>query len=139
MINFYYETNFVLTKEEKVTSWINKVVVSESKSIGEINFIFCDDQYLLKINQDFLNHDTFTDIISFDNTIGNQLSGDIYISIERVRENADIFEVTFDEELRRVMIHGVLHYCGYKDKSKMEKEEMSGKEDEKLKMFHVEH
>ncbi|MEW7280480.1 rRNA maturation RNase YbeY [Aquimarina sp. 2201CG1-2-11] len=139
MINFYYETNFVLTKEVQVTSWINKVVVSESKSIGEINFIFCDDQYLLKINQNFLNHDTFTDIISFDNSMGNKLSGDIYISIERVRENADIFEVTFDEELRRVMIHGVLHYCGYKDKSKIEKEEMSGKEDEKLKMFHVEH
>lgn len=139
MINFYYETSFALRNDRELIDWINKVVLSESKTIGEINFIFCDDAYLLKINQDFLNHDTYTDIISFDNSLGNQLSGDVYISIERVEENASIFKVSFDEELRRVMIHGVLHYCGYRDKSENEQAIMTNKEDEKLKMFHVEH
>ncbi|WP_109302047.1 rRNA maturation RNase YbeY [Aquimarina sp. AU474] len=138
MINFFYETNIVKPDESSVQSWLNRVVDSESKTIGEINFIFCDDEYLLKINQDFLNHDTFTDIISFDNTLGNELNGDIFISHERVIENASVFKVDEHEELRRVIVHGVLHFCGYKDKTDEESDLMRTKENEKLLMFHVE-
>ncbi|WP_103069080.1 rRNA maturation RNase YbeY [Aquimarina sediminis] len=138
MINFFYETEAEFTNESELSSWINRVILSEEKSEGEINFIICNDEYLLKINQDFLKHDTYTDIISFDNTIGNKLSGDIFISIERVKENALKYEVNFDEEIRRVLVHGVLHFCGYKDKTKEEEIKMRMKEDEKLALFHVE-
>ncbi len=139
MINFFYETSVDGFDEPSMMSWINRVVISESKIAGEISFIFCDDEYLLKMNQDFLNHDTYTDIISFDNTLGNELAGDIFISYERVKENASKFEVSVDEELKRVIIHGVLHFCGYKDKTDEESNLMRLKEDEKILMFHVEH
>ena len=139
MVNFFYETEVGDVEEESISKWIRKVISSEEKNEGEINFIFCDDAYLLKINQDFLNHDTYTDIITFDNTIGNELNGDVFISTERVVENAVIFETSFKEELLRVMVHGVLHLCGYKDKTKEEEVLMIKKEDEKLLMFHVEH
>ncbi|TSE05125.1 MULTISPECIES: rRNA maturation RNase YbeY [Aquimarina] len=139
MINFFYETDFKLNYQETLSLWIGQVISSENKSEGEINFILCDDEYLLKINQDFLNHDTYTDIISFDNRMGNQLNGDIFVSVERVKENAVDFGVSFDEEMRRVLIHGVLHFCGYKDKTEEEKAVMRQKENEKLLMFHVEH
>ncbi len=138
MINFFYETSISALDEKAISSWIGKVILSEKKSEGEINIIFCDDDYLLKINQDFLKHDTYTDIISFDNAVGNQLNGDIFISVERVAENAKIYEVQFAKEIKRVMIHGILHFCGYKDKSQKEEEIMREKEDEKLEMFHVE-
>ncbi|TPN87844.1 rRNA maturation RNase YbeY [Aquimarina algicola] len=138
MINFFSETDFKLIEESNISKWIQLVSDSENKKIGEINFIFCDDEYLLKINQDYLDHDTYTDIISFDNTIGSELNGDIFISIERVKENAVDFSVSFEEELRRVIIHGVLHFCGYKDKSEEESVLMRKKEDEKLLLFHVE-
>ncbi len=139
MINFFYETDIKLPNEATLSSWINAVVLSENKSEGEINFILCDDEYLLKINQDFLDHDTFTDIISFDNTIGNQLNGDIFISAERVTDNAKEFMVSVEQEMRRVLIHGILHFCGYKDKSEEDEKLMRQKENEKLLMFHVEH
>ncbi|MDY8135325.1 rRNA maturation RNase YbeY [Aquimarina sp. 2201CG5-10] len=139
MINFFYETDFKEIKEEIISDWISKVIVSEDKEEGEISYIFCDDEYLLKINQDFLDHDTYTDIISFDNSISNELNGDIFISVERVKENSLEFNTDFGEEIRRVIIHGVLHFCGYKDKTKEEDENMRNKEDEKLAMFHVEH
>ncbi|WP_282080005.1 rRNA maturation RNase YbeY [Aquimarina algiphila] len=139
MINFFYETDFKLNYQETLSLWIGQVISSENKSEGEISFILCDDEYLLKINQDFLNHDTYTDIISFDNRMGNQLNGDIFVSVERVKENAVDFNVSFDEEMRRVLIHGVLHFCGYKDKTEEEKAVMRQKENEKLLMFHVEH
>lgn len=139
MINFFYETNIELPNETALSSWISAVISSENKIEGEINFILCDDEYLLKINQDFLNHDTFTDIISFDNTMGDQLNGDIFISEERVAENAKEFMVSVEEEMRRVLIHGILHFCGYKDKLEEEKKLMRQKENEKLLMFHVEH
>ncbi len=139
MINFFYETEFILEDKQKLISWIESVVTSEGKNIGEISYVFCDDKYLLKINQEFLQHDTYTDIISFDNGLGNQLNGDIFISTERVKENADEFKVDFYQELRRVVIHGILHFCGYKDKTDEEQKVMTRKEDEKLKMFHVEH
>jgi probable rRNA maturation factor len=138
MIEFNYETDFVLENEDAFSSWISKVILSEKKKVGEISYVFCDDDYLLKLNQEHLNHDTLTDIISFDYTMGNEISGDIFISVERVRENATDFHQTFDDELKRVMAHGVLHYCGYKDKTEEDSVLMRSKEDEKTKMFHVE-
>ncbi|MCF6131431.1 rRNA maturation RNase YbeY [Flavobacterium wongokense] len=139
MISFNYELDFKLENETLYSDWISKVISSEIKNEGEINYIFCDDEYLLEINQQYLDHDTLTDIISFDYSIGNELHGDIFISIERVRENASDFEVAFEEELKRVMAHGVLHYCGYKDKTEEDEKLMRLKEEEKMKMFHVKH
>lgn len=139
MIDFNYETNFILENEEAISSWLSQVIVSEDKKEGEINYIFCDDDYLLKINIEYLNHDTLTDIISFDYTMGNELNGDIFVSVPRVQDNANDFNVSFEEELKRVMVHGLLHYCGYKDKSSADELLMRAKEDEKLAMFHVEH
>ena len=138
MISFNYETEFQLDNENQIIEWLSRVILSEKKKEGDINYIFCDDEYLVEINQQYLNHDTLTDIISFDYSVGNELHGDIFISIERVKENAVDFNVSFDEELKRVMAHGVLHYCGYKDKSKKDELLMRSKEDEKIKMFHVE-
>ena len=138
MIDYNYETDFELTNELAISEWISKVILSENKSEGEINFIFCDDDYLLEINKQHLNHDTLTDVISFDYSLGNELSGDVFISIERVQDNAKDFKVSFAEELNRVMIHGILHYCGYKDKTKQDEQIMRNKENEKLKLFHVE-
>jgi probable rRNA maturation factor len=139
MISFNYEIDFNLENESEYSSWISKVIISESKNEGEINFIFCDDDYLLELNQEYLRHDTLTDIISFDYSIGNELHGDVFISLERVRENADEFSVSFLEELKRVMAHGILHYCGYKDKNEKDEFIMRQKEEEKMAMFHVKH
>lgn len=138
MISFNYETPFRLKQVKLHRAWLSKVIVSENKKEGDINYIFCADDYLLEINKSYLSHDTLTDIISFDYSVGNELHGDIYISIDRVRENAQDFKVSFDEELKRVLVHGILHYCGYKDKSKKDESLMRLKEDEKIKMFHVE-
>lgn len=138
MINFNYETEFTLDNEQVFAEWLSAVIVSESKNEGEINYIFCDDEYLHKINVEYLNHDTLTDIISFDYTVGNELNGDIFVSVERVADNAKDFNVSFEEELKRVLAHGILHYCGYKDKSEADAELMRSKEDEKIVMFHVE-
>jgi probable rRNA maturation factor len=138
MINFNYETDFELSNEKAIQEWLSDVIVSEGKKEGEINYIFCDDNYLLEINQEYLDHDTLTDIISFDYSVGKELHGDIFISVERVRENATDFGVSFEEELLRVLSHGVLHYCGYKDKTESDEKEMRQKEEEKMKMFHVE-
>jgi rRNA maturation RNase YbeY len=138
MISFNYETDFILDNESIYEDWISRIVDSEGFELGEINYIFCDDDYLHKINVEYLNHDTLTDIISFDYSVGNILQGDIFISTERVADNAKDFNVVFDEELKRVMSHGVLHYCGYKDKSAADEALMRSKEDEKIAMFHVE-
>lgn len=138
MIDFNYESEYKLDNEEAVANWLSAVVLSEGKKEGDINFIFCDDEYLHKINLEYLNHDTLTDVISFDYTMGNEISGDVFISVERVQDNATDFKVSFEEELRRVMVHGVLHYCGYKDKGEQEELLMRSKEDEKLALFHVE-
>lgn len=138
MINFNYETDFILDNEEAIASWLSNVIISENKKEGEINYIFCDDDYLHKINLEYLDHDTLTDIISFDYSVGNELNGDIFISIERVKDNAKDFNVSFEEELKRVMVHGVLHYCGFKDKNETDERLMRKKEDEKLALFHVE-
>jgi rRNA maturation RNase YbeY len=138
MIDFNYENEYNLDNEEAVGNWLSTVILSEGKKEGEINYIFCDDEYLHKINLEYLNHDTLTDVISFDYTMGNEISGDIFISVERVQDNATDFNVPFDEELRRVMVHGVLHYCGYKDKGDEDELLMRSKENEKLALFHVE-
>jgi rRNA maturation RNase YbeY len=135
MISFNYEIDFELVNEEVYSRWISSVILSENKKEGEINYIFCDDVYLHKLNLEYLNHDTLTDIISFDYSVGNELSGDVFISVERVEENAGDFKVGFEEELKRVMAHGVLHYCGYQDKSESDEKIMRSKEEEKIKMF----
>jgi len=112
MIYFNYETDFQICNEDMLANWIKGVVSSEGFDQGEINYIFCDDDYLHKLNMEFLNHDTLTDIISFDYTMGKIIQGDVFISIERVSDNAKQYEASFEDELHRVMVHGVLHYCG---------------------------
>ncbi|WP_374401034.1 rRNA maturation RNase YbeY [Flavobacterium sp.] len=139
MISFNYETDFELENEAQYEDWISRIIESEGFDEGEINYIFCDDDYLHKINVEYLDHDTLTDIISFDYTVGNLIQGDIFVSVERVQDNAKDFNVSFEEELKRVLSHGVLHYCGYKDKSLEDEALMRSKEDEKMQMFHVEH
>lgn len=129
MISFNYEIDFELENSEEVKSWISKVILEENCNEGDINYIFCSDEYLHKINLEFLNHDTLTDIISFDYSVGKQLHGDIYISVDRVTENASDYGTEFNDELDRVIIHGILHYCGYKDKTNEEEKLMRAKED----------
>ena len=138
MISFNYETKFKLDRKADYSKWLSRVILSENKKEGDINYIFCDDEFLVEINQQYLNHDTLTDIISFDYSVGNELHGDVFISVQRVQENAAEFNVSFKEEILRVMVHGLLHYCGYKDKSVEEEKVMRLKEDEKIKLFHVE-
>jgi len=137
MISFNYETDFELSDETAISDWLSQVILSESKKEGDVNYIFCDDEYLHKINVEYLDHDTLTDIISFDYSVGNELHGDIFVSVERVADNAKDFEVSFDEELKRVLVHGILHYAGYKDKSEEDELKMRQKEEEKMAMFHV--
>ncbi|TCP27888.1 rRNA maturation RNase YbeY [Tenacibaculum skagerrakense] len=137
MIAFNYETDFILENEEITKEWIVNCAEENDFEIGEINYIFCDDEYLHKINMEFLQHDTLTDIISFDYTMGKLIGGDIFISVPRVKENAKEFGVTFKEELHRVIIHGVLHYMGYKDKTDEEKQLMRDKENSCLKTVNL--
>ena len=135
MISYNSEKTFKIQNESLLSHWIEQVIVNEEKKIGEINFVFCDDDYLHKMNVEFLNHDTLTDIISFDYTVGKIIQGDIFISTERVADNATDFKVNFEEELHRVMVHGILHYCGYKDKTEEDANLMRSKEDYYLKML----
>ncbi len=128
MITFNYETEYLIENEEKTVSWIKECIEKDGFELGEINYIFCDDDYLHKINMEFLQHDTLTDIISFDYTLGKLIGGDIFISIDRVKENAEEFNTSFKDELHRVIIHGVLHYMNYKDKTSEEKQVMREKE-----------
>ncbi len=132
MISFNYETDFKLENESVISSWISNTILAESYKLEEINYVFCDDEYLHKLNVEFLNHDTLTDIISFDYCIGKLIQGDIFISVERVEDNAKDFGVSFTEELNRVIIHGVLHYCGYKDKTDADAKLMREKENHYL-------
>jgi len=129
MIDFNYETDFELGNETVLANWINATILEEGCKEGEINYIFCDDDYLHKLNVEFLDHDTLTDVISFDYSVGKELHGDIYISVERVQDNANDFKTQFVDEINRVIIHGVLHYCGYKDKSDSDAQLMRIKED----------
>ena len=129
MIAFNNEIEFKLENKDDLQEWITQTIEKERYKLGEVNYIFCSDEQLLEKNIEFLNHDTYTDIISFDYTLGNLISGDIFISIDRVTENSNSFKTSFNDELNRVMIHGILHYCGYNDKSEEEKNLMRSKED----------
>jgi rRNA maturation RNase YbeY len=135
MINFNYEIDFNLEEEEVVSKWIIDAISSEGFKLEEINYVFCDDEYLHKLNVEFLDHDTLTDVISFDYSVGKIVQGDIFISVERVIDNAKDFEVGFDSELKRVMVHGVLHYCGYKDKTESDASLMREKEEYYLNLI----
>ena len=150
-INFYSEKiNFTLLKKTTFKKWIISAIEKEKQRIGEINYIFCDDEFLLSLNKKYLKHNTLTDIITFDNSFPERnlrhpklktknkklISADIYISIPRVKENAIKFNIAFEKELSLVMIHGILHLLGYKDKSDKEKKIMRSKEDECLSSLH---
>jgi rRNA maturation RNase YbeY len=137
MIQFQtQDITFKLKHKTPLKQWIVEAIAKQKKYVGEINYIFCSDDYLLEINKKYLQHDTLTDIITFDYTAdtgGAKISGDIFISIDRVKENAEKFAVIFETELHRVMIHGVLHLLGYKDKNKTDKAAMRKAEDFWLK------
>lgn len=136
MIEFLSETDFQLKNESSISSWISRVIEQEGFDLGDITYVFCDDEALHKINLEHLQHDTLTDIISFDYCIGKQLHGEIYISVERVKENAEEFKVTFENELLRVLIHGVLHFMGQRDKTDKEQVAMRNKENESIEEFY---
>lgn len=128
MIQFFYE-NLPESVNTDYTLWLKDIIVSEGKKLGEINYIFCDDQYLLKVNQDYLQHDYYTDIITFDYVKGKTISGEIFVSLQRISDNASTLSKNYEEELRRVLAHGILHLCGYKDKTEQEEQLMRSKED----------
>ena len=129
--------DFELADEPKVKKWILAVVSAQGKRVGNLNYLFCDDSYLINVNRTYLNHDTYTDIITFDYVEGNVVSGDILISVERVRENAALFNSSFEQELRRVIIHGVLHLLGQADKSDEDAAEMRRKEESALALWNT--
>lgn len=136
------DVHFELENEQNLKKWISNVVLRRGKAVGNISYLFCDDNYLLGVNRQYLNHDTYTDIITFDYVVGNLVSGDIMISVDRVGENAEKFGVLFEQELHRVVIHGVLHLLGQGDKTDSEAAEMRRLENEALalwnEMFHGE-
>ena len=137
MIEFSSQNDFVLEQPERVEDWLKAAALKESYGIDSLGYVFCSDDFLLEINQQFLDHDTLTDIVTFDYTEGTILNGEIYISTDRVADNAKDFNVDFDTELRRVIIHGFLHMCGYGDKTDEEKEMMRAKEDEYLVLWNA--
>lgn len=134
-ISFHSVGTFSLKTEATVALCIKAIAKEELREVGDISFVFCDDNYLLKINNEFLDHDTYTDIITFNYSVGNELISEIYISIDRVEENAKKYNQTFENETHRVMIHGVLHLCGYKDKLPEEKQIMRDKENHYLSLL----
>lgn len=127
--------NFELSEPEKVKKWITEVVKRRQKHVGNISYLFCSDDYLIEANRQYLNHDTYTDIITFDYVTADLVSGDIMISVDRVGENAKKFKVPFEKELHRVIIHGVLHLLGQGDKSDSEAKEMRRQEEESLSLW----
>ncbi|NJB37053.1 rRNA maturation RNase YbeY [Croceivirga sp. JEA036] len=139
MIEFFSECDFHLEDTTNYNDWLIRLIATKDWILGDITYIFCHDSYLLKVNQEYLNHDYFTDIITFDYTVDTTLGADIFISIDRVKENAVEYGVSFDRELRRVMAHGVLHLMGYKDKTDSQVREMRVEENNAIELFHVEH
>ena len=139
MIDYHYQTDFELERPKEYTEWIIKCIHKLGGKPGPINFIYCSDDDLLKVNQEYLGHDFYTDIITFQYEAAPMISGDIYISVDRVLDNAKTFKEQFPREMKRVMIHGVLHLLGYQDKTEEEKIEMRSKETEMMGMFHVKH
>lgn len=134
MIQFFYE-NLPESVNTEYKKWLEDLILSEEKKLGEINYIFCDDEYLLKVNQDYLQHDYYTDIITFDYVKGKTISGEIFVSLQRISDNASTLSRNYEEELRRVLAHGILHLCGYKDKTEEEELQMRGKEDHYLAKY----
>lgn len=135
MIFFFYETDFKVEDETAWKNWLESSLIKEGFQTDEINYIFCDDEYLLQINIEYLQHDYYTDVIGFQYSEDKNLSGDIYLSIDRIKENALENEVSFDRELARVMAHGILHFTGLKDKTEEEEKEMRNAEDKFLSFF----
>jgi len=131
----YEDVDDLLLSDIDLTNWISKVCIIENYNLGDISLIFCSDEYLLDMNRTHLDHDYYTDIITFDYTDNQIVSGDLFISIDRVRDNATDFNVSFEHELHRVIIHGVLHLCGYKDKSDDEEKLMRTKENNALSLI----
>ncbi|KFC40014.1 rRNA maturation RNase YbeY [Elizabethkingia anophelis] len=129
MINYFYENVAPISDEEKRAEWLEKLILEEGKKTGDINYILCNDEYLLEINRQYLDHDYYTDIITFDYCKGKIISGDIFLSLQRVLDNASMLETKQEEELNRVLAHGILHLCGYKDKTEEEQKTMRSKED----------
>ena len=137
-IEYVYNTSFSLDNEKKVSKWLQKAVETEGFSVGEVVYAFFNDNDLKKLNIKHLNHDFFTDVISFNDSKNDVLSGNIAISVDRVKENSIKFKTSFNDEMMRVMVHGLLHFMGYDDSSEEETLLMRNKEDDNLKMFHVE-
>ena len=135
MIELFYETDFEIGQSEKWIDWIISSMENEGKTIEDLNYIFCDDDYLLEINRQYLDHDYYTDVIGFDNSENDVLTGDIFISITRIADNAKINMVSFENELARVMIHGILHFAGYTDHEEEEKHKMTEMENFYLDRF----
>ncbi len=132
---FQYENiEFSLEKEEGIRQWLKKIIAEEQAELHSITYIFCSDEYLHQVNVEYLNHDTYTDIITFPYS-DDYLESDIFISIDRVKDNAQKFDVSFQQELLRVMIHGVLHLCGYGDKTDEEKKIMREKEEHAVAQY----
>jgi len=139
VIEYTYNTDFDLTQADEISLWLQNVAKSENFEIADLNYVFVSDEELYEMNVKYLNHNTLTDIITFNYVENEIVSGDIFISVDRVKENAVDFNVSFENELLRVMVHGLLHLMNYNDKTDEEQDMMTLKEDEKLKMFHVEH
>ena len=135
MIKYFSSTDFVIKDKNRLTLWIEEVINKERRLIKELVFNFCSDESLLKINKEFLKHETLTDVITFDYSVSKAVSGEVFISVDRVRANSKEFHQDFNDEIKRVMIHGVLHLCGYKDKTPKEKALMSDKENLYLAVF----
>lgn len=134
-ISFAFQTTCTLKNRTILKQWIKLVIENNNKKVGEIAYIFCSDEQLLKINKEFLNHDYYTDIITFDYSETDVVSGDMFISIDRIKDNAKILGVAYQEELHRVIIHGILHLLGNKDKTETESENMRKLEDESLSVL----
>ncbi len=135
MINFFFEDIDAITINPRSSEWLKEIINAENKKVGKINYIFCTDEALLKVNQDYLKHDYYTDIITFDYVKGKTISADIFVSLPRISENAEIHSKSFLQEFHRVLAHGILHLCGYKDKTENEETEMRSKEDFYLRLL----
>ena len=129
MVQFFFENIEQITIPPLTKDWLQNLISSENKKLGEINYIFCDDEHLLQVNRDFLQHDYYTDVITFDYVKGKTISADIFVSLPRISDNAKSLSKDFNSELLRVLAHGVLHLCGYKDKTEEEQKKMRAKED----------
>ena len=135
MIHFFFENIDKFSLSDRTKDWLINLITNEGKKAGEINYIFCDDEYLLKVNQDFLQHDYYTDVITFDYVKGKTIAGDIFVSLPRILDNASTLSQNFESEFNRVLAHGILHLCGYKDKTEEEQTQMRAKEDFYINQF----